>query len=87
MEITGIKAIVTGGGSGFGKGIAEALSVAGAKVWITGRSREKLFAAAEEIGVQAFVADASDGKDWDRRQTPARRFPRRRQKASRGSDR
>ena len=66
MELKGIKAIVTGGGSGFGKGIAGALSAAGAKVWITGRNREKLFAAAEEIGVTAFVADASDGGDWDR---------------------
>lgn len=66
MELEGIKAIVTGGGSGFGRGIAEALSAAGAKVWITGRNREKLFAAAEEIGVQAFVADASDGEDWNR---------------------
>ena len=66
MELKGIKAIVTGGGSGFGKGIAGALSAVGAKVWITGRNREKLFAAAGEIGVRAFVADASDGKDWDR---------------------
>ena len=66
MELKGIKAIVTGGGSGFGKGIAEALSRAGAKVWITGRNSDKLAAAAEEIGVRAFVADASDGRDWDR---------------------
>lgn len=66
MELKGIKAIVTGGGSGFGKGIAEALSAAGAKVWITGRNRERLFEVAEEVGVKAFVADASVGKDWDR---------------------
>ena len=66
MELKGIKAIVTGGSSGFGKGIAEALSTAGAKVWITGRNREKLVAAADEIGARAFVADASDGGDWDR---------------------
>lgn len=66
MELKGIKAIVTGGGSGFGKGIAEALSTAGAKVWITGRDHGKLVAAADEIGARAFVADASDGGDWDR---------------------
>ena len=66
MVLKGIKAIVTGGGSGFGKGIAAALSASGAKVWITGRNRDKLAAAAEEIGVRAFVADASDGGDWDR---------------------
>ena len=66
MEIKGAKAIVTGGGSGYGKGIAAALASAGAEVWITGRNREKLLAAAEEIGAKAFVADASRGEDWDR---------------------
>ena len=66
MEIKCAKAIVTGGGSGYGKGIAAALAAAGADVWITGRNREKLSAAADEIGVKAFVADASIGGDWDR---------------------
>ena len=66
MEIKGAKAIVTGGGSGYGKGIAATLASAGAEVWITGRNREKLLAAAEEIGAQAFVADARNGEDWDR---------------------
>ena len=66
MEIKGTKAIVTGGSSGFGKGIAAALAAADAEVWITGRNRERLFAAAEEMGVRAFVADASIGEDWDR---------------------
>ena len=66
MEIKGAKAIVTGGGSGYGKGIAAALASAGAEVWITGRNREKLHAAAGEIGARAFVADASHGEDWNR---------------------
>ena len=66
MELNGIKAIVTGGGSGFGKGIAAALTAAGADVWITGRNREKLASAAEEIGARAFAADVSNGGDWDR---------------------
>ena len=66
MEIKGAKAIVTGGGSGYGKGIAAALAAAGAEVYITGRNREKLFAAAGEIGARAFVADASCGEDWER---------------------
>ena len=66
MEIKGAKAVVTGGGSGYGKGIAAALAAAGADVWITGRNREKLSAAADEIGARAFVADASNGGDWDR---------------------
>ena len=66
MELNGIKAIVTGGGSGFGKGISAALASAGAKVWITGRNHDKLVAAARKIGAKAFVADASNGGDWDR---------------------
>ena len=66
MELNGIKAIVTGGGSGYGKGIAAALSAAAAKVWITGRNRERLAAAAAEIGARAYVADVCDGGDWDR---------------------
>ena len=66
MEINGTKAIVTGGSSGYGKGMAAALAAAGAEVYITGRNREKLFAAAGEIGARAFVADASSGKDWER---------------------
>jgi NAD(P)-dependent dehydrogenase (short-subunit alcohol dehydrogenase family) len=66
MELKDVKAIVTGGSSGFGMGIAEALAKAGAKVWITGRNRGKLLAAAEKIGVRAVVADVSRGEDWDR---------------------
>ena len=66
MEIKGAKAVVTGGGSGYGKGIAAVLAAAGADVWITGRNREKLSAAADEIGAKTFVADASSGGDWDR---------------------
>ncbi len=66
MEIKGAKVIVTGGSSGYGKGMAAALAAAGAEVHITGRNREKLFAAAGEIGARAFVADASSGEDWER---------------------
>ena len=38
MELKGSKAVVTGGSSGYGKGIAAALVDAGAKVWITERN-------------------------------------------------
>ena len=62
----GKRAIVTGGGSGYGKGIAAALVAAGAEVWITGRNRTKLEAAAQEIGAKAIVADVTRGADWDR---------------------
>ncbi len=66
MNITGRKAIVTGGGSGYGKGIAAALSHAGAKVWITGREAAKIEAAAREIGATPFAADVSVPADWDK---------------------
>ena len=65
-NIKGKKAVVTGGGSGYGKGIAAALAGAGAKVWITGRNAAKIEAAAQEIGALPFVADVSVPGDWDR---------------------
>ena len=66
MDMKGKKAVVTGGGSGYGKGIAAALAAAGADVWITGRNRAKLEAAAQETGARAIVADVTSGADWDR---------------------
>ena len=66
MELKGKKAVVTGGGSGYGKGIAAAFAKAGAETWITGRNRGKLEAAAREIGAKAIVADVTSGADWDR---------------------
>lgn len=66
MELNGKRAVVTGGGSGYGKGIAAALGRAGVEVWITGRNREKLESTAREIGAKAIVADVTSGADWDR---------------------
>jgi len=66
MEIRNRRVIVTGGGSGYGKGIAATFAAAGAEVWITGRNRDKLASAARETGARPFVADASSGADWDR---------------------
>lgn len=58
--------IVTGGSKGYGVGIAEAFKQRGAMVWITGRDGDALHATASRLGVQACVADASSGADWDR---------------------
>jgi len=66
MDLNGKKALVTGGGSGYGKGIAKVLKQAGAQVWITGRDPEKLAKTASELGVRSVCADAAKGTDWDR---------------------
>lgn len=66
MKLKGKRAVVTGGGSGYGRGIAAALVSAGARVWITGRDRAKLVRTAKAIGATPIVADVASGDDWDR---------------------
>lgn len=60
MNISDIKAIVTGGSSGIGFEIAKQLKMQGAKVLITGRDENKLKKAASAIDVLYAVADASN---------------------------
>lgn len=66
MNLTNAVALVTGGSSGIGQGIAEALIAAGAKVAITGRNRAKLEAAAKSMGAHPIQADSSNEADAQR---------------------
>jgi len=58
-------ALVTGGSKGYGTGIAAALKLAGAKVWITGRDEGALRQSATTLGVEWIRADATMPSDWD----------------------
>jgi gluconate 5-dehydrogenase len=49
-------ALITGGGTGLGHGIARCMAAAGAKVVLVGRREAELKAAAAEIGERAFIA-------------------------------
>jgi len=60
-QLEGKSAVVTGGGSGVGAAIAEALAETGASVTITGRNRETLDAAASRHPrLSAAVCDVTD---------------------------
>ena len=52
-DLTGKNAVVTGGGTGLGLGIAQALIDAGARVLIAGRREDVLQNACKELGDQA----------------------------------
>jgi len=58
--------IITGGGTGYGAGMAKALKDQGAEIFITGRRLEPLQKSARELGVKAIQADATVGADWDK---------------------
>jgi NAD(P)-dependent dehydrogenase (short-subunit alcohol dehydrogenase family) len=65
--LTGHVAIVTGGGTGIGKGVAIELARAGASLVLAGRREEPLVAAAEEIGAMGgtCLGVPTDVRDWD----------------------
>jgi 3-oxoacyl-[acyl-carrier protein] reductase len=66
MQLANAVVLVTGGSSGIGKGIAQTLAQAGAKVAITGRDRARLDEAARAIGGHAIQADVSKEDDASR---------------------
>ena len=59
LGLRGRRALVGGGGSGIGGGIAAALAGEGARVALVGRTRERIEAAAATLGGVAVVADLS----------------------------
>jgi len=65
QNLTGQTAIVTGGASGYGKGIAAALRQRGAQVWIADVDEEALARTASELDVRAVHANVASSSDWD----------------------
>ncbi|MBS8229263.1 glucose 1-dehydrogenase [Vannielia litorea] len=64
MRLTGKRAIVTGGGSGFGAGIARKFAAEGAEVLVTDINAEAAMAVADEIGGKALAMDVTLLNDW-----------------------
>ena len=62
-KLEGKVAVITGGNSGIGYSTAEELKRQGSRVVITGRSKERVNAAAADLGVDGFVADVSKLSD------------------------
>jgi 3-oxoacyl-[acyl-carrier protein] reductase len=66
MNLENARALVTGGSSGIGHGIARALRDRGAAVAICGRGEARLDAAARELGVLGVQADVGREADVER---------------------
>jgi 3-oxoacyl-[acyl-carrier protein] reductase len=60
LGLQGRVALVTGASSGIGFGIAKALAAEGATVAISSPTKQRIEAAAEEIGARAYVHDSTD---------------------------
>ena len=60
IDLTGKVAHVTGGGKGIGKGIATALSMAGARVMVSDVNRQSAESVAGEVGAAAMALDVTE---------------------------
>lgn len=60
MELSEIRALVTGGSSGIGKATAKAITEAGGKAVIAARGKQRLEEAAQEIGALPVVCDVRE---------------------------
>jgi 3-oxoacyl-[acyl-carrier protein] reductase len=60
LGLSGKIALVTGASQGIGLGIAHELAAEGARVAISSRTKERVDAAADEIGARAYVHDMVD---------------------------
>src|SRR5436309_111947 len=54
FDLTGQTALITGGGTGLGFGMARCLAAAGAKVVLVGRRKDELTKACSDLGANAF---------------------------------
>jgi NAD(P)-dependent dehydrogenase (short-subunit alcohol dehydrogenase family) len=60
LELDGLHALVTGGGTGIGAATAELLAEAGAKISLLGRRMEPIEEVARRTGGKAFQCDVTD---------------------------
>ncbi|MEM8582134.1 MAG: glucose 1-dehydrogenase [Pseudomonadota bacterium] len=61
MRLEGKTAIVTGGGSGFGAGIAQKFAAEGAMVWVADINTQAAESIASELHAEAVTVDVADG--------------------------